>query len=91
MESDDELPPDQQGTNVFTDVLEADEGSLFPLQGALGYDIAQTLFIGPNCLIVEGVSDLPLPVDYVRRAGQPATHWPFRCLDHYALSVDPRR
>ena len=58
MESDDELPPDQQGTKVFTDVLEADEGSLFPLQGALGYDIAQTLFIGPNCLIVEGVSDL---------------------------------
>ena len=34
------------------------EGSLFPVQGALGYDIAQTLFVGPNCLIVEGVSDL---------------------------------
>jgi predicted ATP-dependent endonuclease of OLD family len=58
MESDEELPPDQQGTKIFTDVLEADEGTLFPLQGALGYDIAQTLFIGPNCLIVEGVSDL---------------------------------
>lgn len=58
MESDDELPRDQQGTKVFADVLEADQGSLFPLQGALGYDIAQTLFIGPNCLIVEGVSDL---------------------------------
>ena len=58
MESDDELPPKQRGTKVFTDVLEADRGSLFPLQGALGYDIAQTLFIGPNCLIVEGVSDL---------------------------------
>ena len=58
MESEDELPPEQQGTKVFKDVLKADEGSLFPLQGALGYDIAQTLFIGPNCLIVEGVSDL---------------------------------
>ena len=58
MESDDELPPEQQGTKVFRDVLKADQGSLFPLQGALGYDIAQTLFIGPNCLIVEGVSDL---------------------------------
>ena len=58
MESDDELPPDQQGSKVFADVLEADQGSLFPLQGALGYDIAQTLFIGPNCLVVEGVSDL---------------------------------
>ena len=58
MESDDELPQDQQGTKVFEDILKADQGSLFPLQGALGYDIAQTLFIGPNCLIVEGVSDL---------------------------------
>jgi AAA ATPase domain len=58
MESDDELPQEEQGTKVFTDVLEADEGSLFPLQGALGYDIAQTLFIGPNSLVVEGASDL---------------------------------
>jgi len=39
-------------------VLEAGPDSLFPLQGALGYEIYQTLFIGPNCLIVEGVSDL---------------------------------
>src|SRR5262249_31150012 len=46
------------GTKVFTDVLDADEGNLFPLQGALGYDIAQSLFVGPNSLIVEGVSDL---------------------------------
>jgi hypothetical protein len=45
MESDAELPNEQQGTKVFSDVLEADEGSLFPLQGALGYDIAQTLFL----------------------------------------------
>lgn len=52
------LPIGQAGTKVFKDVLEAGESSLFPLQGALGYDIAQTLFIGPNCLIVEGVSDL---------------------------------
>jgi hypothetical protein len=32
--------------------------TLFPLQGALGYDLSQTLFVGPNSLIVEGVSDL---------------------------------
>jgi hypothetical protein len=49
---------DERGTKVFTDILEADSDSLFPLQGALGYDIAQTLFVGPNTLIVEGVSDL---------------------------------
>lgn len=58
METDEELPPDKQGTKVYTDVLEVSEGTLFPLQGALGYEIAQTLFIGPNCLIVEGPSDL---------------------------------
>lgn len=52
------LPPEEEGTKVFTDVLQASADSLFPLQGALGYEIHQTLFIGPNCLIVEGVSDL---------------------------------
>jgi predicted ATPase len=58
METDDELPPERQGTKVYTDVLEVSQGTLFPLQGALGYQIAQTLFIGPNSLIVEGPSDL---------------------------------
>lgn len=52
------LPPDQEGTKVFADVLEATSDSLFPLQAALGYEIHQTLFIGPNSLIAEGVSDL---------------------------------
>jgi AAA15 family ATPase/GTPase len=52
------LPPDEEGTKVLADVLEADEGSLFPLQGALAYDITQTLFVGPNSLIIEGVSDI---------------------------------
>ena len=32
--------------------------SLFPLQGALGYEIQQTLFIGPNTLVVEGPADM---------------------------------
>ncbi len=58
IDSKEPLPPDQAGTKVFRDVLAAGEGSLFPLQGALGYDIAQTLFVGPSCLIVEGASDL---------------------------------
>jgi hypothetical protein len=58
MEEDEPLPENERGTKVFTDILEADPDSLFPLQGALGYDIAQTLFVGPNSLIVEGVSDL---------------------------------
>ena len=59
IESDsDDVPQDQQGTKVITEVLDATPDSLFPLQGALGYEIYQTLFIGPNSLVVEGVSDL---------------------------------
>ena len=54
----DDLPEEQQGTQVITEVLEARPDSLFPLQGALGYEIYQTLFVGPHCLVVEGVSDL---------------------------------
>jgi len=46
------------GTKVTNDVLETGQDSLFPLQSALGYEITQSLFIGPFCLIVEGVSDL---------------------------------
>ena len=46
------------GTIVTRDALEAAPDSLFPLQGALGYEIYQTLFVGPNSLIVEGPSDL---------------------------------
>lgn len=57
MESD-EIEPEEEGTKVLTDILEATDDSLFPLQGALGYEIQQTLFIGPFCLVVEGVSDL---------------------------------
>lgn len=58
MQSDEDLPLERKGTKVYVDVLSVDEGSLFPLQGALGYELAQTLFVGPNSLIVEGPSDL---------------------------------
>ena len=53
-----DLRADQEGTKVTTDVLEASSDSLFPLQAALGYELHQSLFIGPNSLIVEGASDL---------------------------------
>lgn len=58
VDTDKDLPDAEAGTRVTIDVLESTDDSLFPLQGALGYDIAQTLFVGPNSLIVEGVSDL---------------------------------
>ena len=54
----DDLPVEEQGTQVITEILDATPDSLFPLQGALGYEIYQTLFIGPNSLVVEGSSDL---------------------------------
>jgi hypothetical protein len=38
-------------------VLTTDRDTLFPLQAALGYDIAQHLFIAKDNLVVEGPSD----------------------------------
>lgn len=52
------LPKEEDGTKVLTNVFDATDDSLFPLQGALGYEIQQTLFVGPNSLIVEGPADL---------------------------------
>ena len=46
------------GTKVSEEVLATDSETVFPLQAALGYDITQSLFIGENCLLVEGPSDL---------------------------------
>ncbi len=46
------------GTKVRDDVLARDSDSMLPLQGALGYEITQSLFIGENTLLVEGPSDV---------------------------------
>lgn len=51
-------PAKEKGTKVRDKIFHARQGSLFPLQAAIGYEIYQTLFIGPNVLIVEGASDL---------------------------------
>ncbi len=50
--------PDVKGTKVRSDVLEVSDDTLFPLQGALGYEITQSLFIGANTWLVEGSSDI---------------------------------
>lgn len=55
-----------KGTKVRKNVLEVDDDTLFPLQGALGYEITQSLFVGPHCLLVEGPSD----VLYLQALGQ---------------------
>lgn len=45
------------GSRITSNVLSTDRDTLFPLQGALGYDMVQHLFIAPHNLIVEGTSD----------------------------------
>ncbi|MBN8700150.1 MAG: AAA family ATPase [Chitinophagales bacterium] len=47
-----------EGTIISDTIQEKDPNTLFPLQAALGYDIAQNLFISKNNLLVEGPSDL---------------------------------
>lgn len=47
-----------KGSIISNSIQEKDPNTLFPLQAALGYDIAQNLFISPKNLLVEGVSDL---------------------------------
>lgn len=45
------------GSVVTSDVLTRDRDTLFPLQGALGYDLVQHLFVSENNIVVEGTSD----------------------------------
>lgn len=49
---------DEDGTTkVSEDVWPRDKDSLFPLQAALGYQLAQSLFLSKRQLIVEGITD----------------------------------
>jgi predicted ATP-dependent endonuclease of OLD family len=48
----------ENGTVIKDSIKEKDSNTLFPLQAALGYDIAQNLFISKNNLLVEGPADL---------------------------------
>jgi predicted ATPase len=48
----------KNGSEISDAIQERDPDTLFPLQAALGYDIAQNLFISKKNLLVEGPSDL---------------------------------
>lgn len=48
----------KDGSIISESIQEKDPNTLFPLQAALGYDIAQNLFVSSKNLLVEGVSDL---------------------------------
>ena len=46
------------GTVISDDAVHNDRETVFPLQMALGYQMAQTLFLAPHCLMVNSPSDL---------------------------------
>jgi predicted ATP-dependent endonuclease of OLD family len=63
----------EAGSVVTNDVLTRDRDTLFPLQGALGYDLVQHLFVAENNLVVEGTSDyayLKLISDFLSGKGR---------------------
>ena len=63
----------EEGAVLSSDVLTRDRDTLFPLQGALGYDLVQHLFVTENNVVVEGTSDyayLKLISDYLASKGR---------------------
>lgn len=44
----------EEGSKISDSIQEKDSNTLFPLQAALGYNIAQNLFVAENNLLVEG-------------------------------------
>lgn len=52
-----EMTDRRKGTKVHTTVSAEDPASLLPLQEALGYDLAQTLFMHERNLVLEGLTD----------------------------------
>ena len=50
----------KNGKTTVSNDLYGDADTLFPLQAALGYDLSQSLSIGPNNLVVEGHTDFRL-------------------------------
>lgn len=53
-----EMPDRKAGTKVHTRLQVEDPKSIFPLQAALGYDLAQSMFSQKKNLVCEGVTDM---------------------------------
>ncbi len=53
-----EMTDRDEGTKVHTSVTASDPAALLPLQEALGYDLAQSLFVQQRNLVLEGLTDL---------------------------------
>lgn len=56
--TDDRNRKRSEGTKIRSDVLTTDPQTNFPIFGAMGFEITQTLIISPNTLLVEGPSDI---------------------------------
>lgn len=52
-----ELKDREEGTKVHTTISSSDPAGLLPLQEALGYDLAQSLFTQQRNLVLEGITD----------------------------------
>src|SRR5690606_42064887 len=52
-----ELQDRKEGSRVSTTVAASDSPALLPLQEALGYDMAQSLFAQQRNLVLEGLTD----------------------------------
>ena len=52
-----EMTDRDEGTKVHTSVTASDPAALLPLQEALGYDLAQSLFAQQRNLVLEGLTD----------------------------------
>lgn len=67
-----EMKDRRTGTKVHTTITAADPAALLPLQEALGYDLAQSLFTQQRNLILEGLTDywyLEATAALLRQAG----------------------
>jgi predicted ATP-dependent endonuclease of OLD family len=65
------------GTKVHTAVTSSDPAALLPLQEALGYDLAQSLFASQRNLILEGLTDywyIEAISNLLREGGKGALH-----------------
>ncbi len=70
---------DNLGTTISQDILQNSDDTVFPLQMALGYQLVQTLFLAPHCLLVGSASDLI----YLQVLGE-------MCAAEGASKLDPR-
>jgi len=69
---------DVRGTKVRDDTMATDRDTLFPLQGALGYEITQALFVGKHTLLVKGRETFwrgGILVSVERREGPVCSAW----------------